>query len=274
VLTSSSGAISDDGDDTTRLSANAVTLLARSIGAPSTVAGAILNSKPRLDIDATSLDANATAGGVFIDALKTLNSVSVHATGGADGDIELLSATGDLNLASVSASDTLLLAAGRNIFALPGLPNITARAAELRAGGSDPTTGHIGTLSAPLTLQLSAGSTLRLFAPQTVDPNDPARAPATLPSQGVVSTLSLFGAPNPLSVQAGFGQFTGLSDTQFTSPAETLVRTIQNQTTTVQTVLGLDWSSFDPNVSLFGTLDPSVCMPADQRDEEEGKSGC
>ncbi|MEJ0035888.1 MAG: hypothetical protein WDO68_07380 [Gammaproteobacteria bacterium] len=84
----------------------------------------------------------------------------------------------------------------------------------------------------------------------------------------------MFGAPSALALQAGFGQFQSISDTQFTSPAEALVRSIQNQTATVQSVLGLDWASFDPNVSLFGTLDPSVCLPGDQRDEEQSSSGC
>jgi hypothetical protein len=274
TLTAGSGAIVDDGNDSTRVSAKAVTLLARSIGAPSTLTGTTLDSKMRLDLDATTLDATATSGGIFIDELNGLASVSVKASGGASGDIELLTATGDLNLLSVSATDTLLLAAGRDILGLPGLGTITASRAELRAGGADPTGGRIGTLSAPLSLQLDAGSSLRMFVPQTIDPNDASRAPATLPSQGVLSTLSLFGAPNSLSVQAGFGQFQGLGDTQFTSAAEGLVRTIQNQTAVVQTVLGLDWASFDPNVSLFGTLDPAVCLPGDQRDEEKGDSGC
>jgi len=34
-----------------------------------------------------------------------------------------------------------------------------------------------------------------------------------------------------------------------------------------------DWASCDPNVSLFGKLDPSVCLPGDQRDEEPGAPG-
>ena len=273
-LAASAGSIVDDGDNSTRLSGRAVTLLARAIGAPSTLSGTTLDSKARLDIDATRLDATATSGGIFIDSLNGLASTSLHASGGADGDIELLTASGDINLLSVSASDTLLLAAGSNIYGLPTLGAITARAAELRAGGADSSQGHIGTLSQPLSLLLSAGNTLRLFVPQTVDPNDPDRAPSTLPSAGVSSTLGLFSAPNALALLAGFGQFQGLGDTQFTSPAEALVRSIQNQTATVQSVLGLDWASFDPNVSLFGTLDPSVCLPGDQRDEEQGGAGC
>src|SRR5690606_21321874 len=98
ALTASAGAIADDGDDTTRLSGRTLTLLARSIGARSTLAGATLDSTPRLDIDAITLDATSTAGGIYIDELNGLESVSLQANAGADGDIELLTATGDLNL--------------------------------------------------------------------------------------------------------------------------------------------------------------------------------
>jgi hypothetical protein len=269
TLTANSGAIADDGDDTTRLTANTVTLLARSIGAPSTLVGTTVDSKLRLDTDATDLVATATAGGVYINQLTGLASASVHASGGKDGNIELLTATGDLNILSMSASGTLLLAAGGNIYALPGAGTITAQAAELRAGGADPAAGHIGTLSRPLVLQLAPGDTLLMFVPQTVNSSDPNSAPSTLPSAGVESTLSLFAAPSDLAVDAGFGQFQGIGETQFTSQAELLVHSIQNQTAAVQSVLGLDWSSFDPNVSLFGKLDPSVCLPGDQRDEEQ-----
>ena len=152
---------------------------------------------------------------------------------------------------------------------------ITAQSAELRAGDSDATAGHIGSLTQPLDLQLNAGNTLKVFVPSTIDTHDATRAPATLPSSGVTTTLTLFGAPSLLALEAGFGQFQGLDNgTLYTSSAESLVRSIQNQTTVVQNVVGLDWSSFDPNVSLFGTLDPPVCMPPDQRDEEQGKAGC
>jgi hypothetical protein len=123
-----------------------------------------------------------------------------------------------------------------------------------------------------LVLELNAGESLRMFVPQTINPNAAGSGPATLPSAGVESTLGLFAAPNGLAVDAGFGQFQGLGESQFTSQAELLVHSIQNQTSTVQTVLGLDWNSFNPNVSLFGKLDPSVCLPGDQRDEEAGTS--
>jgi filamentous hemagglutinin family protein len=273
ALTANSGAINDDGDDTTRVTATTVTLLARSIGAPSTLTGTTVDSSQRLDTDATNLVATSTAGGVYINQLAGLSSASVHASGGKDGNIELLTATGDINILSMNASGTLLLAAGGNIYALPGAGTITAQAAELRAGGADSTAGHIGTLGRPLILQLASGDTLRMFVPQTVNSSDPNSAPSTLPSAGVESTLVLFAAPSSLAVDAGFGQFTGLSQSQFTSQAELLVHSIQNQTASVESVLGLDWSSFDPNVSLFGKLDPSVCLPGDQRDEEQGADG-
>jgi hypothetical protein len=272
TLTASSGAIDDDGDTTTRLTATTATLLARSIGSPSTLVGTTVDSKLRLGTDVTNLVATSTAGGVYINQSQGLASANVHATGGNTGNIELLTATGDLNIQSMAASGSLLLAAGGNIYALPGSGTITAQAAELRAGGADLNAGHIGTLSRPLELQLSPGETLRMFVPQTVNPHDSASGPATLPTAGVESTLGLFAAPNGLAVDAGFGQFQGLGESQFTSQAELLVHSIQNQTATVQTVLGLDWNSFNPNVSLFGKLDPSVCLPGDQRDEEAGAS--
>jgi len=250
-------------------------LLADSIGAASTATGSGPFTNLRLIISANTLNATSSAGGVYIDALNGLSSASVHATGGFTGNIELVAPNGNLNLLSVSASNTVLLSAGSNIYALAGMGPITAQAAELRAGDSDPTAGHIGSPTQPLDLQLSAGNTLKVFVPSTINTHDPTRAPATLPSSGVTTTLTLFNAPNLLALEAGFGQFLGLDNgTLYTSSAESLVRSIQNQTTVVQNVVGLDWTSFDPNVSLFGTLDPPVCLPPDQRDEEQGKAGC
>src|SRR5690606_2593077 len=119
------------------------------------------------------------------------------------------SRTGDLHLQQVRASDTVLLAAGRNIFAAAGAGPVTARAAELRAGTTDPAGGQIGTLTDLIDFQLGAGNSLRLFVPQTIDPNDANRAPATLPSAGVTTTLNRF-APIDLAALAGFNQFQGL----------------------------------------------------------------
>ena len=274
-LTASNGTITD-GTNSVPLKAKSLTLLARSIGAPSTVTTTGVDFSTRLNIDSGTLNATSTSGGIYINALGSggLSSVTLNASGGSSGNIELLAPTGSLYLQSVSASNTLLLAAGLNIYGLTGLGTITAQSAELRAGGFDPSTGHIGSPTDPLRLQLAAGNTLRIFVPQTVDYHDPARAPATLPSSGVVTTLSLYAAPSDLAVEAGFGQFQGLTDSLYTSPAESLVHSIQNQTTVLQNVVGLDWSSFDPNISLFSTRDPSVCLPSDQRDEESGPAGC
>jgi filamentous hemagglutinin family protein len=273
-LTAAAGAITDDGDDTSRITSSSIALTARSIGAASTLSGATLNSTGRLDTDTTILSATATAGGVFIDEASDLQRASVQASGGADGDIELLVRSGDLNVQSVSASDTLLLAAGRNLFATASAGPIVARRAELRAGTTDAAGGQIGSSAKPLELQLSAGSSLRLFVPQALDHEDPNRGPATLPSAGVNTTLNKFAPTNSAAATAGFGQFAGLGETQFTSPSETLIRTLQSQTSTVQAGFEIDWVSFDPEVSLFGTLDPAVCLPSDQRDEEEGEAGC
>jgi hypothetical protein len=245
-----------------------LTLTAQSIGAPSTLTGQTLNATTRLNTNAGSLVATSTDGGVYINQLNGLASANVHASGGSKGNIELLTAKGDINIQGMTASGTLLLAAGGNIYDLPSGGPIMAQAAELRAGGSDTSAGHIGTLAHPLVLQLNPGNTLRMFVPQTIDPNSASSGPATLPSAGVQSTVSLFLSPSLPAIEDGFGQFQGLGETSFTSQAQILVRSIQNQTAIVQSVVGLDWASFDPNVSLFGKLDPSVCLPSDQRDEE------
>jgi hypothetical protein len=276
TLTAGDGTITDVATNSAPLEAKGLTLLARSIGAPSTVTATGIDFSSRLNINAATLNATSTAGGLYINALGSsgLSSVTVHAAGGSSGNIELLAPQGSLYLQSVTASNTLLLAAGLNIYGLPGLGSITAQSAELRAGAANPSTGHIGTPTDPLSLRLNPGNTLRIYVPQTVDYHDPSRAPATLPSTDVVTTLSLYAAPSELAVEAGFGQFQGLSDSLYTSPAESLVHSIQSQTTVLQNVVGLDWGSFDPNISLFGTLDPSVCLPSDQRDEESGPAGC
>ena len=39
-------------------------------------------------------------------------------------------------------------------------------------------------------------------------------------------------------------------------------------------MLYVDWSSFDPNQSLFGTVNPPVCLPSDQREEDNAQATC
>ena len=273
IALTAAGAIVDDGDDTTLISGDTLTLVAQSIGGPSTLSEGVLDSSARLDTSVRTLSATTSAGGVFIDEADGLQSVNVHAAGGAAGDIELLTRSGDLNLQSVSASETLLLVAGRDILTSSANP-IVANRAELRAGTTDPNGGQIGTFANPLNLELSAGNSLRLFVPQTIDPDDPNRGPATLPSAGVSTTIDFFAAPNLSAAMAGFGQFQGLGEQQFTSPAEALLRTLQNQTGMVETGLDVDWASFDQDVSLFGILEPAVCLPSDQRDEETSTPDC
>jgi len=34
-------------------------------------------------------------------------------------------------------------------------------------------------------------------------------------------------------------------------------------------ILYVDWSAYDPSISLFGTLTPALRLPADQREDEE-----
>src|SRR5690606_15253682 len=98
TINASGGVTVDDGDQAPRLASTGLTLLGRSIGGASTLTGTTLDSSPRLDTSASTLNATATAGGIYIDELDGLQSVSLNAAGGGTaGDIELLTATGDLN---------------------------------------------------------------------------------------------------------------------------------------------------------------------------------
>src|SRR6185437_14373644 len=106
-LTAGSGAIVDASGNSTALTANSLTLLGDSIGAASTATGSGPFTNLRLIISANTLNATASAGGVYIDALNGLSSASVHATGGFTGNIELVAPNGNLNLLSVSASNTV-----------------------------------------------------------------------------------------------------------------------------------------------------------------------
>lgn len=272
TLTALNGEITDDGDDATLIVGNTLTLAARSIGARSTLTGTELDSSMRLDTDVTSLSATASAGGIFIDQLQGLQSVRVQASGGASGDIELLTRAGDLNLVDVRASDQLLLAAGRDILASPGA-TIAANVAELRAGTTDLDGGRIGTTDQPLRLQLSAGESLRLFVPQAIDPQS-SNGPAFLAGQDVTTTVSWFNAPDELAANAGFGQFEGFDTTSSGSGTELQLRTLQGQASRVVTTVGFDFGLPDPEVQLFETSYPAVCMPMELRTAQSTDKGC
>jgi hypothetical protein len=56
---------------------------------------------------------------------------------------------------------------------------------------------------------------------------------------------------------------------RFTSTgADAVLTGSEASSTQGEGTLYIDWASFDPNVSLFGTVNPPICLPSDQADEE------
>ncbi|MFC4313211.1 filamentous hemagglutinin N-terminal domain-containing protein [Steroidobacter flavus] len=260
ALTASSGAIDDDGNDTTLITGAGLTLTARSIGAPSTLTGTTLDSSLRLDADVATLDATASTGGIFIDQRNGLQSVRALAS----GNIELLTQAGDLHLREVRSGNRLLLAAGRDIVAASGA-TVVANMAELRAGTTDVAGGRIGSHEQPLRLQLAAGDNLSIFVPQALAAHGSDQSPLQT-EQGVLSALGTFASPNTLAAHAGFGQFQGL--TTLTTDAETQLRTLQGQASRVVTTVGFDFESLDQEAQLFQTMSPAMCLPLELRDQQ------
>src|SRR5690606_9562575 len=99
-LTASTGSITDDGNNATRLSANNLTLSA---------AGAIGGAAPNAELDTTvsALTATANAGGVYIGESNGLTLTNVD----AGSDVVVTSATGDIAVNTVTAADQVSLSA-------------------------------------------------------------------------------------------------------------------------------------------------------------------
>jgi filamentous hemagglutinin family protein len=262
-------------------------------GSVLTATGASIGSAAtRLHTNVDWVNGTATNGGVYIDELNGLSNVNVTASGGAAGDVEVLTATGDLGVRNVRATDTVLLAAGGNITASMGSVGVNARAAELRAGAGG--AGQIGTAGNPLSLALAAGDMLRIYSNSV---------PAITRSTGVSGTLSPFDAPSADAMKVGFGQFTGGNSTSLdpttptdptpptdpTNPTDptdpttpegptdsAIVRAIRNEPSATQGVFREDRAPADPDVRLL-EIDKQgspLCLPPDQRRDESTDTGC
>ena len=117
-----------------------------------------------LNINVDNLTATASTGDMFF---HEQNSVTLTNLTGANGRDVFVGAQQDITVNQISvtgsgAAGRVLLAAGRDVFATPGLTgtdaHITAQNIEVRAGGMDTTGGQIGT----------DGVKLRLAVPDTI----------------------------------------------------------------------------------------------------------
>ncbi len=100
-LTSTSGAIVDGGDTDEDIDA----VNGRFVASAGTTVG---TTAAHLETTIDSLDATASAGGVFIDELDGLDVFSATAAG-AGNDVEITSASGDIQVATITAADNVVI---------------------------------------------------------------------------------------------------------------------------------------------------------------------
>jgi filamentous hemagglutinin family protein len=296
------GAITD-GTTGTALTAGNVSITAGSIGAADNV----------LDTAIGVLTASTTSGSLYI---READSVSLANVTVATGEDIVVGAFGDITVGTIANADgRVLLAAGNNILADGSVngPHITARDAELRAGGLDSSGGSIGTngsllrMNVPQTIAGAGGapipSVLLLQNQSAADPTTPANpnqiatvgdiqisvatfdagqqdaasfltttfSTRTAQNEGVlVANADFFGQPGPGGAGGAVAVNTLAAANANAASTNAAAAGAQGEGT-----LYIDWASFDPNVSLFGTVNPPICLPGDQAEEdpEAGDAG-
>jgi hypothetical protein len=232
------------------------------------------------------------------DGAADLTLASVKSTG-AGSDV-VISSEGSINVASVQStlSGRVTLATDGNLFAVTptsGTVNISAGLIELRAGGDgSSTSGKIGTTTSPLAISLpvSTSATVLAFTPSSGAGSTPRFAPQitdVLPYQ--LYTELFTGKPTGLfltagpQAQIGIAPSTtaldeasvdlGISLTALTSALASnagLTSATDVNSVTGEGILYIDWASFNPDVSLYGTVNPPVRLPADQSEEDDSKT--
>jgi filamentous hemagglutinin family protein len=241
--------------------------------------------------DITLAQANTFGGAVtftgrnvlLVDGAGSLTTASGTASGTLT-EIAKGSAS-NLYVGTLTAGGNLLLIAGNSILGTSSQATVNATDAQVRYGledangqlGSTDPNQQIGFQALPGASQVQL--TVWLPAPGTQLENSDLRA--------TQSDLNITKQPFAAGEQSvlyspNFGltaaEVAGSSAAIRTSFAGTQTQSAVAQsaaTQGTQSVLVIDWASYNPNVSLFGTLNPAVCLPADQRDEGVASgSGC
>ena len=285
----------NDGGTVTALSAGTTTLSAASIGT---------TANP-FNTSVTSLTSASTAGSTYI---REANDILLTDLTAATNQDIVIGAIGDITVARIMVDGSngdgrVLLAAGSDIFSVGAGTHITAQDVELRAGGLDTTGGRAGAgnilrINAP---QFVAGSddsdvpSVVLIQNQSAaDPNVAAQPNqvemvagqfeiATVTLNPALQTVDGYLTTRFSDRTAGIGEEINFNNLDFlTSGRGTAVLGNINQNSLSNAsdaasnqgegALYVDWASFDPNISLFGTVNPPICLPRDQQDDDSGES--
>ncbi len=225
-----------------------------------------------------------SANGDISVLARGIEMLATATTTSAGGNILYSADAGNIGLARVDAGNgRALLIAAHNIYnsldSGAGLSNVSGSMLELRAGGLDGSAGEIGIAGAPISLATTggAGQTIFLIVPaiegiQTSTPNvNFAGSPASLLLKGYTGTGALLfdtaTAFNADTIILGNETIVPLRNGRVAVNSDSLSAAKQALSSGVISRVNIDWAAFDPNVSLFGTLDPSIRLPADQIDE-------
>jgi filamentous hemagglutinin family protein len=298
------GAVTDAANGTTSLTAATATITAGSIGVQE--AGATDENTLNTAVD--TLSATATSGDIVV---RDADDISLASINGATGQDVIVVAPGDITVTQITGAGPtgagrVLLAAGSDIFASGAGDHITAGNIELRAGGLDATGGRIGEADNRLRLfvpqNIGGGPTgsgadvpsvLILSRPSSGDPAVAAQAPQheivsgpfeaaeglLLSSNDVNDYLTTVFTVRSLNSDGSVGldndnlDLAGDAAVRFDPSAQNSLLDLSNATNAQgEGTLYIDWASFDPNVSLFGTVNPPICLPRDQQEEDDSEA--
>jgi hypothetical protein len=212
--------------------------------------------------------------------------LATAATSSAGGDISYVATHGDIALGTLDAGTgrALVIAGGSVHSALgsaSGMSNVTAAEIEIRAGGLRSGPGEIGTTAAPLGLATPGAGVIPsvfLIVPTT---NGIQTSTPRINYAGASSSMLLKGYTGdsgplffdestafiPEAVVLGGESIVPLRNGRIAVNSDSLGAATQALASGVVNRVNIDWAAFDPNVTLFGTLDPPMRLPADQIDE-------
>jgi hypothetical protein len=243
--------------------------------------------------DITLLQANTFTGEVSFSGQNVSVSTSggsLTSSGTAGGNLveRAEGSSADLNVGTLSAGGEVLLIAGNRILGTSSQATVTANNVIVRYGlenpsaqlGSTNPSQQIGFLTASGSSQVHL--TIWLPAPgsqfesqdlrQTASDLLITRDPFAQGEQGLLYSTNFELTPAEVA-----GTLSSIQSTLQGSGSLSAGVAQGAATQGTGSVLYIDWASYNPNVSLFGTLNPAVCLPADQRDEGGGSgsgSGC
>lgn len=232
----------------------------------------------------TQSGAMTSAGNAISVFARNIDMAPFATTLSGGGDIAYVATNDDVNLGVLDAgTGRVLVIAADNVFSATTtkVDNLTGSMVEVRAGGLAPGSGMIG-----------AARPILISTPTGVGRNVFLIVPATNGIQNTTPNIEYPGATATVLLLKGYTGTTGalLFDRTTTFTSDTLLLNgesivpLANGRVAVNTDslsaakqalssgvisrVNIDWAAFDPNVSLFGTLDPALRLPADQVDEE------